>query len=70
MGGKLGQGKLEGTVVTCPRHSSKFDLTDGHVIRWTVWTGIKASISRAFRAPRSIITYPTKVDGDNVLIEM
>ncbi len=70
MGGKLGQGKLEGTVVTCPRHASKFDLIDGRVIRWTDWTGIKASVSRLFRAPRPIITYPVKVDGDNVLIEI
>lgn len=34
MGGKLSQGKLEGTVVTCPRHGAQFDLSDGHVIRW------------------------------------
>ncbi len=27
MGGKLSPGKLEGTVVTCPRHGSQFDLT-------------------------------------------
>ena len=70
MGGKLGQGKLEGTVVTCPRHASKFDLTDGHVIRWTDWTGIKASASKLFRAPHPIITYPVKIDGDNILIEI
>jgi len=30
MGGKLSQGKLEGTVVTCPLHGSQFDLRDGH----------------------------------------
>jgi 3-phenylpropionate/trans-cinnamate dioxygenase ferredoxin subunit len=70
MGGKLGRGKLEGTVVTCPRHASKFDLIDGRVIRWTDWTGIKASISKLFRAPRPIITYPVQVDGDNILIEI
>ena len=70
MGGKLGQGKLEGTVVTCPRHASKFDLIDGRVVRWTDWTGIKASVSKLFRAPRPIVTYPVKVDGDNILVEM
>jgi 3-phenylpropionate/trans-cinnamate dioxygenase ferredoxin component len=70
MGGKLGRGKLEGTVVTCPRHASRFDLTDGRVIRWTEWSGIKASVSKLFRAPRPIITFPVKVDGDNILIEM
>jgi 3-phenylpropionate/trans-cinnamate dioxygenase ferredoxin subunit len=70
MGGKLGQGKLEGTVVTCPRHGSQFDLIDGHVIRWTNWTGITASVSKLFRAPRPIINYPVKVDGDNILIKI
>lgn len=34
MGGNLSQGKLEGTVVTCPWHGSQFDLQDGHVVRW------------------------------------
>ncbi len=70
MGGKLGQGKLEGTVVTCPRHGSQFDLVDGRVIRWTNWTGITASVSKLFRAPCPIITYPVKVDGDNILIKI
>ncbi len=41
MGGDLPKGKLAGTVVTCPRHGSQFDLKDGHVIRWTDWTGMK-----------------------------
>ena len=26
-GGDLSKGKLEGTVVTCPRHGSRFDVT-------------------------------------------
>ncbi len=35
MGGNLSEGKLEKTIITCPRHHSQFDLTDGHVVRWT-----------------------------------
>lgn len=31
MGSNLSMCTLEGTVVTCPRHHSQFDLTDGHV---------------------------------------
>ncbi len=30
--GNLSQGSLEGNVVTCPRHKSKFDVTTGKVI--------------------------------------
>ena len=31
MGGSLGEGELEGTTVTCPLHSSAFDVTTGEV---------------------------------------
>lgn len=70
MGGKLARGKLEGTIVTCPRHASKFDLTDGRVVRWTDWTGVKASVSKLFRPPRPINVYPVKIEGDNILVEI
>ena len=33
MGCSLGEGKLEGTTVTCPCHGSQFDVTSGAVIR-------------------------------------
>jgi 3-phenylpropionate/trans-cinnamate dioxygenase ferredoxin component len=70
MGEKLTRGKLEGTVITCPRNDSKFDLIDGRIIRWTDWTGIRASVSKLFRSPRPLITYPIKVEGDNILIQL
>jgi 3-phenylpropionate/trans-cinnamate dioxygenase ferredoxin component len=70
MGGKLGQGTLDGTIITCPRHASKFDLMDGSVVRWTDWTGVKASVSRLFRAPRPITTYRVNVEGDNISVEL
>lgn len=30
MAGDLSEGKLEGKIVTCPRHGAKFDVTSGH----------------------------------------
>lgn len=30
--GDLSQGKLEGNIVTCPKHGSKFDITTGKVV--------------------------------------
>jgi 3-phenylpropionate/trans-cinnamate dioxygenase ferredoxin subunit len=68
MGGKLWLGKLNGTVVTCPRHSSRFDLTDGHVIRWTNWSGIKLALSKIVRRPRPLKTYKVKIEGDKILV--
>ena len=33
MGGPLAEGKLEGNVVQCPWHGSRFDITTGKVLR-------------------------------------
>lgn len=68
MGANLSLGTLEGTVLTCPRHASKFDLIDGRVIRWTDWTGIKARASKLFRPVRPLGVYPVKVEGDSILV--
>jgi len=70
MGEKLTNGRLEGTVLTCMRNDSKFDLVDGRVIRWTDWTGIRASVSKLFRPPRPLITYPVEIEGDNILVQI
>jgi 3-phenylpropionate/trans-cinnamate dioxygenase ferredoxin component len=32
MGGDLSKGKLDGKIVTCPRHGSKFDITTGEAL--------------------------------------
>ncbi len=69
-GAKLAEGKLEGTIVTCPKHASRFDLKDGHVVRWTDWSGIKLGVAKIFKPPRSLAMYPTKVEGDKVLIKI
>ncbi len=66
--GSLADGKLEGTVVTCPRHGSQFDLSDGHVVRWTEWSGVKQSLAKAFKSPRPIKTYDVKVEGEKILV--
>ncbi len=31
--GPLGQGTLDGTVIQCPRHGARFDVTTGAVLR-------------------------------------
>lgn len=69
LGGNLSQGKLEGTVVTCPRHGSQFDLSDGRVVRWTDWSGLISKLSKALKPPRPLTTYNIKVEDDRILIE-
>jgi 3-phenylpropionate/trans-cinnamate dioxygenase ferredoxin subunit len=68
LGGSLSSGTLEGTVVTCPKHGSQFDLTDGHMVRWTDWTGFKQSMAKTFKSPRPIDTYEVKVEEGKVLV--
>lgn len=69
MSARLSEGKLEKTIVTCPRHGSQFDLIDGHVVRWTNWSGVKLSLARMAKSPRPINTYSVKVEGGKVLVE-
>lgn len=69
MGGKLSQGKLEGTVVTCPRHGSQFDLRDGKVVRW-LKGGFSSIAGKLLKPPRPIAAYPVKLDGDKIMLEM
>ena len=70
MGGKLSQGKLEGTVVTCPLHGSQFDLRDGQVVRWLKKSGWISTVSKAIKPPKPLATYSVKVEGDRILIEI
>ena len=70
MGGVLAQGKLEGDVVTCPRHKSQFALTDGKVIRWMTGSGLYTAIGTLLKSPRGLKTYPVKVEGDNILVKI
>ena len=70
MGGKLSQGRLEGAVVTCPLHGSRFDLRDGKVVRWLKGSGIVSAVGRALKPPKRLPVYNVKVEDDRVMIEI
>jgi 3-phenylpropionate/trans-cinnamate dioxygenase ferredoxin subunit len=70
MKGRLNKGTLKGTIVTCPKHASRFDLRDGHVVRWTNWSGVMRTIGKVFRSPRPLKTYRTEVKGDRIMVEL
>ena len=50
-------GKLEGTVIDCPRHHSQFDLANGEVKKWTNWPGPLRMLSEVAKKPQSLKTY-------------
>jgi 3-phenylpropionate/trans-cinnamate dioxygenase ferredoxin component len=70
MGGNLSQGKLEGTIVTCPRHHSQFDLKDGHVVRWTVWPSALVAIDQVRSRKRPLPVFPVTIDGDKIMLKI
>lgn len=55
-GGPLGNGTLEGCIVTCPWHEWQFDVTSG-ACQGVTMTG-------------SLRTYPVTVEGDAVLVDL
>ncbi len=68
MGGNLSKGNLEGTIVTCPKHHSQFDLTDGHVVRWTDFTGLKLIGTKILKSPKSLKTHEVKLKDEKIWV--
>jgi 3-phenylpropionate/trans-cinnamate dioxygenase ferredoxin subunit len=62
MGGDLSKGDLEGKIVKCPRHGSKFDVTTGEAVKGPKILFVNFNTE-------NIGTYETKVDGKNLLIK-
>ncbi len=54
-GGDLSKGKLDGNVVICPRHGSKFDVTTGKAIGGPAKQGVPS--------------YQVKIQGNSVLVD-
>ena len=69
MKGNLSQGKLEGTVVTCPLHGSQFDISNGQVVRW-LRGGLMSKIGSALKLSKDLMVYNVKVEDGRVLVEV
>ena len=70
MGGILTKGTLEEAVVTCPRHKSQFNLTDGRVIRWMQGSGLAAAIGKTLKSPRGLKTYELRIENGNIQVKI
>jgi 3-phenylpropionate/trans-cinnamate dioxygenase ferredoxin component len=70
MGGDLSAGTLEGTVVTCPRHGSQFDIRTGNNLRWMKGSGLAAALGKAIKSPRGIAVFKVKVEGNDISVEV
>jgi 3-phenylpropionate/trans-cinnamate dioxygenase ferredoxin subunit len=69
MKGDLSQGKLEGTVITCPVHGSQFDISSGQVVRW-LKGGLMSKLGGALKMSKALTVYNIKIENDKVLIEI
>lgn len=54
-GGPLGEGELEGKVVTCPWHGWQYDVSSGKVIQ---------------NPSMGVSCYPTEVRGDEIFVNI
>jgi 3-phenylpropionate/trans-cinnamate dioxygenase ferredoxin subunit len=70
LGGNLSKGTLEGTVVTCPRHHSQFDLRDGKVLRWTTWSPVVLFFAKLVKPPRPLKTYAVSVEAGDIYVDV
>jgi nitrite reductase/ring-hydroxylating ferredoxin subunit len=55
-GGPLGEGELEGAIVTCPWHGWQFDLTSGKIVQDPSAPGVAC--------------YQVQVEGDDILVNV
>ena len=60
-GGSLSEGSLEGNIVTCPIHGSRFDVTTGKCIHRPRNILIEAKTDDA-------MSYELRVDGEDILL--
>lgn len=56
VGGPLGEGQLEGNIVTCPWHGARFDVTSGECL--------------GPLAKGNVASYPVFLEGDDIFVEI
>ena len=70
MQARLVLGKLEGTVVTCPRHGSQYNIKTGEVVRWLKGTGLLSRVGKALKPPQQLRTYKVIIEGNSIMVEV
>ncbi len=55
-GGPLGEGRLDGFQLACPRHGAKFDIRDGKAV--------------TMPATEDTVTHEVKVEGTEVYVKL
>lgn len=66
MGCSLSEGTLEGTVITCPCHGTKFDVTNGKVVVWVGKYPVLGRLTSFMKKDEPV--YKVIVEGDEITI--
>lgn len=61
-GGDLSKGSLDGKIVTCPRHGSRFDITTGKSV-----SGPKILFLRS--KTKDVSSFEVKVEGKDIMLK-
>ena len=61
LGGPLAQGKLEGGIVTCPRHGARYDVRTGEAVGAAKLGFLKMKV-------KDEPSYSVKVEGADILV--
>ncbi|NCP87052.1 Rieske 2Fe-2S domain-containing protein [bacterium] len=70
----IGSGKIDGNVITCPFHGSKFDMCTGENLDWVTsfagaklpeWTRRMVAMGKK---PAPIHTYLVSLEGEDVFV--
>jgi len=70
LGGSLAKGELDGTVIQCPLHGSRFDVTDGRVVRWLKGEGLLSSLGTKLKKPQPLAVYATRVENGRIFVKI
>jgi len=71
LGAQLTRGQLEGEVIVCPAHGSRFDVRTGKCVGWLgELPGVVKSAAQALSKPKDLTTYPVSVRDGQVWVEI
>lgn len=70
---RLGKGRLIGTLVECPWHGARYDVTDGGLACWVQrpwWLKLIYDLSLPGFMKRGVPAYEVEVRGDDIYIQV
>ncbi len=64
----LGGSRIEGCVMTCNLHRSRFDVRDGSVVEWSTYPPLVGKALAAIRERKALRQYETRVTNGDVFV--